>query len=52
MEETGVILNILGSVKVLVDKNNLREYSGADNMPGLRQPETGLLWRAPVAKMY
>ncbi|USP82170.1 hypothetical protein yc1106_09444 [Curvularia clavata] len=24
----------------------------ADNMPGLRQPETGLLWKAPVAKMY
>ena len=24
----------------------------ADNMPGLRQPETELLWRAPVAKTY
>ena len=22
------------------------------DMPGLRQPETGLLWKAPVAKMY
>ncbi|ENH98512.1 hypothetical protein COCC4DRAFT_155567, partial [Bipolaris maydis ATCC 48331] len=24
----------------------------ADNIPGLRQPETGLLWKSPVAKMY
>jgi hypothetical protein len=23
-----------------------------DNMPELRQPEKGLLWKAPVAKMY
>ena len=28
MDETGVMLSILGSVKVLVSKNNLRDYRG------------------------
>jgi hypothetical protein len=29
MDETGVILCILGSVKVLIYKDNLRDYKGA-----------------------
>ena len=29
MDETGVILSILGSVKVLVSKDNPRDYKGA-----------------------
>ena len=29
MDETGVMLSMLGSVKVLVSKNNLRDYRGA-----------------------
>jgi hypothetical protein len=28
MDETGVILSILGSLKVLVGKDNLRDYRG------------------------
>ena len=29
MDETGAVLSILGFVKVLVSKNNLRDYRGA-----------------------
>ena len=30
MDETGVILNILSSVKVLVGRSDLRDYRGVD----------------------
>ncbi|OCK93451.1 uncharacterized protein K441DRAFT_478943, partial [Cenococcum geophilum 1.58] len=29
MDETGVILSILGSIKVLIGKNNMQNYRGA-----------------------
>ena len=29
MDETGVMLSTLGSVKILVDKDDLRDYKGA-----------------------
>lgn len=29
MDETGIILSILGSTKILIDKNNRRDYKDA-----------------------